>query len=91
MQAALATVSVENRTASALAISFRDAARARGVVSIGVVPPGETRRLAPVPAAEPIILTARNPDGGTLQLPARSFTLDEQWLWVVPADAPFRR
>lgn len=90
VQAALATVSVENRTGSALTISFRDAARTRGAVSIGVVPAHETRRLAPVPAAEPIILGARNPEGGTLQLPTRTFTLDEQWLWVIPADAAFR-
>lgn len=90
VQAALATVSVENRTTSALTISFRDAARSRGVVSIGVVAAGETRRLAPVPAAEPIILSARNPQGRTLQLPVRTFTLDEQWLWVIAADSAFR-
>jgi len=84
-------VTVENRTASTLTISFRDAARTRGVVSIGTVAAGETRRLAPVPAAEPIILSARAADSGTLELPVRTFTLDEQWLWIVPADAPFRR
>ena len=91
VQAALAMLTVENRTASSLTISFRDADRTRGIVSIGVVPPGETRKLAPVSAAEPIILSARRAEGGTLELPARTFTIDEQWRWVIPADAAFRR
>jgi len=83
-------LTVENHTSADLTISFRDAARTRGVVSIGVVPAGETRKLAPVPAAEPIILMARDGAGGILELAARAFTLDEEWLWVIPADARFR-
>jgi len=90
VQAALATVTVENRTATAVTVSFRDAGRARGIISIGSVAPGETRHLAPVPAAEPILLSARRPDGQVLELPVRTFALDEQWLWVIPPEAAFR-
>lgn len=90
VQAALAMVSVENGTDLALVISFRDAGRARGMVSIGSVPAGAVRQLAPVPAAEPIVLSARTDAGRVLELPARTFRLDEQWLWVIPAGTVFR-
>lgn len=90
VQAALAMVSVENRTDLGLLISFRDAGKARGMVSIGSVPAGSVRQLAPVPAAEPIVLSARTDAGRVLELPSRTFRLDEQWLWVIPAGTAFR-
>ena len=88
VQAALALVSVENRTPHRLTISFTTAAQ-RGVVTIGTVPSDSTRRLAPVPATEPILLRAQRPDGAGLTLAARTFRIDEEWLWVIPADARF--
>jgi hypothetical protein len=89
VQAALALVIVDNQTSSSLTVSFRAAARPRGVVSIGEVPAGATRQLAPIPATEPIILTATNPAGGTLELGTRTFAIDEEWRWVIRADARF--
>lgn len=90
VQAALAVVTVDNRTTAPLSIEFRPAGRQRGRVGIGSVPAGTMRRLAPVPATEPIVLHARTPQGGTLELPARTFAVDEQWLWVIPAETVFR-
>lgn len=90
VQAALAVVTVENRTAHPLVIEFRPAGRERGRVGIGNVAAGATRRLAPVPATEPIVLSARTPEGASLVLPARTFALDERWLWVIPRESVFR-
>ena len=89
-RAALATVNVENATPHELTVEFRPAGSARGRVGIGTVPARSTRRLAPVPAGEPIVLTARTGQGGALELPARTFGVDEVWVWQIPADAVFR-
>jgi hypothetical protein len=88
-RAALAAVTVDNRTPHRLAIAFRPAASAGGEVVIGRVEPGDSVRLAPVPAGEPLILLARTPDGATLSLPPRTFALDERWTWRIPPDADF--
>lgn len=84
-RAALATVLVENRTTEALAISFLYAAEtggSGGEIGVGTAPPGARTRMAPVPAAEPIVLIAR---GGRAEhrLPPRTLEVDEVWTWVV--------
>jgi hypothetical protein len=89
-RAALANVTVENRTAHALTISFRPATPPGGPVGIGSVAPGARVTLAPVPAGEPIVLIARRADRSWLELEPRSFEIDETWHWVVPASATFR-
>ncbi|HEX7090021.1 MAG TPA: hypothetical protein VF192_07780 [Longimicrobiales bacterium] len=88
--AALARVTVENRTSQALSIAFRPAARGGGEVVVGDVAPGAAGELAPIPAGEPIVLLARTQDGAELRLAPRSFELDATWHWVIPADAVFR-
>lgn len=90
VQAALAVVTVDNRTPHSLSIEFRTAGRDRGRVTIGTVPAGAVRRLAPIPAAEPIVLVARSAEGGSLELGVRTFAVDEQWLWVLPPETVFR-
>jgi hypothetical protein len=46
--------------------------------------------VAPVVAGEPIILVARTSDLRTLELPPRTFEIDAEWVWRIPADAQFR-
>src|SRR5690606_40603762 len=89
--AALARLTVENRTAHALTIAFQPAASSGAEVVVGEVAPGGDAELAPVPAGEPIVLLARTRQGRVLRLPARSFELDGSWHWVIPADAVFRQ
>src|SRR5512146_3529299 len=55
---ALATLSVENATSHRLRISFRPVPRPGSEVTIGEVPAGATSTLAPIPAEEPIVLSA---------------------------------
>jgi hypothetical protein len=45
--------------------------------------------LAPVPAGELIVLTARTDAGGELVLPPRTFAIDAEWTWEIPAGTPF--
>lgn len=89
-RAALATVTVDNASSHELTVEFRPAGATRGRVGIGTVAARSSRRLAPVPAGEPIVLTARTGEGGALELPARTFGVDEVWVWKIPADAVFR-
>ena len=88
-RAALATVIVANATTSDLRIAFRTAAPLQEVV-IGTVAAGQRRRLAPVPAGEPIVLVARKDDGSELTLEARSFPLDAEWVWEIAREAIFK-
>ena len=92
-RAALATLLVENRTAAPLAIAFLYAAEPGGPggeIGIGTAPAGARTVMAPVPAAEPIILIARGP-GSEWRLPPRSLEIDERWTWVVePNGSPAR-
>lgn|SRR5690606_1695998 len=88
--AALARLTVENRSGQALAIAFRPAASNGAEVVVGDVAPGANVEVAPVPAGEPIVLLARTREGAELRLPPRSFELDGAWHWVIPADAVFR-
>jgi hypothetical protein len=88
-RAALALVIVENRTGHELAIAFHPPGTPRAEVLVGRVVPGGRRPMAPIPAGEPIVLIARAPDGSAFTLPARSFRLDDEWRWVIHADATF--
>ena len=86
-RAALAVLAVSNGTASPVTIAFRTAAPPRQEVVIGRVEAGARAKLAPVPAGEPIVLLARRADGAEFQLPARSFSVDEEWTWEIQQDA----
>jgi hypothetical protein len=88
-RAALATVVVDNRTTHPLIIAFRPALAPGGEVVVGRIPPETKLAVAPVPADEPIVLRARRATGEELALPARSFEMDAEWVWLIPADAPF--
>ncbi|HSJ24179.1 MAG TPA: hypothetical protein VK929_05885 [Longimicrobiales bacterium] len=88
-RAALATLMVVNRSEHRLTIAYRLPARAAPEVVVGTVPPGSVAEMAPVPAGEPLVLLARNDAGGVLTLPPRSFVMDDEWTWVVAADARF--
>jgi hypothetical protein len=88
-RAALATLHVENRTTHRLTISFRPATPPGGAVGIGVVGSATSALMAPVPAGEPIFLTARTATGARLEIGPRTFDVDEAWVWTVPADARF--
>lgn len=84
-RAALATLLVENRTDVPLRIAFLYAAEAGGPggeIGIGTAAAGGTTELAPVPAAEPIILIARGPSFER-RLRPRTLEIDERWTWVV--------
>lgn len=86
-RAALARLIVDNRTAQPLAIAFLYAAEngPGGEIGVGTAAPGRMTEMAPVPAAEPIILIARGP-GIETRLPPRSLEIDEVWTWVIGAD-----
>lgn len=88
-RAALARLTVENRTDRTLIIAFRAATPPGGEVAVGDVAPNTTEAMAPIPADEPIILLARSADGTEMRLPPRSFGLDATFHWVIPADARF--
>jgi hypothetical protein len=88
--AALAHIAVVNHTPYRLTIAFRAAAGPTREVAIGSIDAGARRSLAPVPAGEALILIARAAGVGELVLDPRSFTLDQRWVWEIPADAQFR-
>ena len=87
--AALASVTVDNRTTRRLAIAFRPAASAGAEVVVGRLGPGRSMRMAPVPADEPIVLIARDETGAALTLTPRTFEIDAEWRWVIAADSRF--
>jgi hypothetical protein len=88
-RAALATVVVINHTDSRVTVAYRVAGRAAPEVTVGRVPAASSAALAPVPAGELIVLTARTDAGGELVLPARTFAIDTEWTWEIPAGTPF--
>jgi hypothetical protein len=88
-RAALALVVVDNRTTQHLAIVFHPPGAPEAEVLVGRVPPGTQQPMAPIPAGEPIVLSARTAAGHVLSLPARSFRLDDEWRWVIDAGASF--
>jgi hypothetical protein len=88
--AALASVVVDNATAHVLSVAFRPAAGPGGEVVVGRVQPVSRAALAPIPAGEPIVLLARREDGRRLELRPRTFEIDAEWTWAIPADAVFR-
>jgi hypothetical protein len=88
--AALARVLVHNETSVQLEIAFRPAAGPGGEIGVGRVGAGEEVTLAPVPAGEPIVLVARTADRRRLELAPRTFGIDAEWVWRIPANAEFR-
>ena len=88
-RAALATLYVENQSGHQLAISYRIAGHTTGHVGIGRVDPASSAEMAPVPAGEPLILSARTPAGTELTLPPRTFPIDGAWTWHIARDARF--
>lgn len=88
-RAALATLLVRNATSLRLRIGYRLAAQAGGVVMVGQVAPRDSARTAPVPAGQPLLLRAVDPEGRTLVLPARTLEIGAVWTWDIPADAVF--
>jgi len=87
--AALSTLIVNNRTPFALQVGYRGSAPPVREVVLGEVAAGARVRLAPIPAGEPILLIARKSDGAELSLPARSYPINDEWVWEIHADAPF--
>lgn len=87
--AALARVVVTNGTSHELTIAFRPATAPGGEVVVGRVDAGGQVALAPVPAGEPIILIARTPEHREFELSPRTFPVDANWAWHIPADAMF--
>ncbi|HEX6309557.1 MAG TPA: hypothetical protein VFZ69_15275 [Longimicrobiales bacterium] len=90
-RAALATLIVQNETAGRLEILYRTVGGGSARVGIGHVDGRATAEMAPVPAAEPLILVARTAAGTELSLPPRTFTIDGTWTWLIPRDARFIR
>lgn len=88
--AALASVVVRNETQFALVVAFRPAVPPGGEIVVGRVQAGGESRLAPVPAGEPIILVARTVERTRFELGPRTFDIDSEWVWRIPADAAFR-
>ena len=90
-RAALATVVVENLTALPLRVSYRTATPPIQEVQLASIPARGRLSLPPVPAGEPLLLLARREDGTELALGPRSFSIDENWTWQIPADAVFKK
>jgi len=88
-RAALSVVLVHNRTPDTLAILYRGPGAEANEIQIGRAAPNVTVRMAPIPAGEPIRLLARRPDRAELVLPLRSYDLNAEWLWDIPATAAF--
>ena len=88
-RAALARVTIDNRTAHRLSIAFEAMSEPGREVVVGGVAGGDTVRVAPVLAGEPIVLVARTEEGSEYRLPARTLEVDAEWLWMIPEDAPF--
>jgi hypothetical protein len=90
-RAALTQLTVFNHTDQRLTIAFRSAAPPTQEVILGAVSAGLRDRVAPIPAGEPIILFARKADGSQLALAARSYPIDAEWTWEIPATSVFRQ
>ncbi|MEX2281430.1 MAG: hypothetical protein WEE89_02960 [Gemmatimonadota bacterium] len=89
-RAALTALSVQNRTSHNLTIAFRVGTPPVQEVVLGTIAAGRLEKVAPVPAGEPIVLVARTPDGRELRLAPRSYPIDGDWTWEIPATAQFR-
>lgn len=87
--AALARMTIENRTDRRVRIAYRLAGGAASSVTVGTVEPQSELRVAPVPAGEPLLIFAIDEQGARLSLPPRTLEIDEEWRWVIPLDAPF--
>ncbi len=90
-RAALTNLIVLNRTTSSLTILFRAATPPLQEVTLGTVRPGFRQAVAPIPAGEPIILIARTADGAEFTVEARSYPLDADFTWDIPAGTVFRK
>jgi hypothetical protein len=89
-RAALATLRVDNRTVHRLTIAYRPAAEHGAIIGVGIAEPGAVAPMAPVPAGEPIVLTARTSTGAILEMAPRTLEVDQEWTWIVPREAVFR-
>jgi hypothetical protein len=89
-RAALTELNVQNRTDQNLTIGYRSATPPAQEVVLGTVNAGRLAKVAPIPGGEPIVLTARRGDGREFSLTPRSYPIDGQWTWDIPASAPFR-
>jgi hypothetical protein len=90
-RAALAAITVDNRTAERLTILYRLTTRPETEVVIGQVPPHSRLQVAPVPAGEALVLVARTTAGAELTLDARAFAIDGEWTWAVPSGTRFEQ
>jgi hypothetical protein len=88
-RAALATLHVDNQSPHSLTVSYRIAGSGGGRVEIGRVDASSHAEMAPVPAGEPLILTARTSAGAELILAPRTFTIDGSWTWRIDRAARF--
>lgn len=90
-RAALTLLTVFNHTEQRLTIAFRSGTPPAREVVLGAVPATTRDRVAPIPAGEPVILFARRDDGSELALEPRSYPIDTEWTWEIPATAVFRQ
>jgi hypothetical protein len=86
---ALATLSVENATSRHLRIAVRTVPGPAGEITVGDVGAGDNATVAPIPAGEPVVLSAIADDSSRLSLPPRSFDIGERWTWRIAANAVF--
>lgn len=90
-RAALALLVVANETDRVLRVGYDYLESGGGTVLIGRVQPQSVDTLAHVPAREPIILFARDPEGAVLRDSTRALELDATFVWRIPVGAPFTR
>lgn len=86
---ALATLVVDNATTRHLRIAVRPVPGPAGEITVGEVAPGADGTMAPIPAGEPVVLSAVADDSSRLSLPPRSFDIGQQWTWRIAPDAVF--
>jgi hypothetical protein len=78
----LARLVVENRTAYPMTVSLRYALDPSGEIVVGRVDSGGVVEMAPVPAAEPVLLLARG-NGLRARSGPHTFQIDEVWTWRI--------
>lgn len=88
-RAALATLSVDNRTDRHLEITYRLAAPHAPEVRVGHVPARERVEMAPVPGGEPLVLVAHDEHRARLVMPPRALPVDGHWVWRIHTYARF--
>ena len=86
---ALATLSVENASSRHLRITVRTVPGPAPEITVGEVPGGGDVTVAPIPAGEPVVLSAIADDSSRLSLSPRTFDIGERWTWRIAANAVF--